>query len=221
MSSATTQAVFAVGAGTLTFFSPCVSALLPGYVSYYVATVDEEASPLAGAAVRGLAATAGAVLSFGVLSVLSIVASASIERAIPIIEPLIGVALVVFGLLVFRKGSLSVSVPLPERQTTVLGFGVFGAAYAVAATACVLPLFLSVAVQSFSLSIAGTVLVLGAYTATFGVLMLAATVATAVGHDALLGRMASRAGLLTKAAGVVIVLAGLGQIFVAYRISAA
>jgi len=221
MASATAQATCALGAGTLTFFSPCVYALLPGYVSYYVAAVDQESAPLAGATVRGLAATAGAFLTFAVLSVLSIAASETIERAIPIIEPLIGVALVGFGLLIFWKGALSFSVPLPERQSTVMGFGLFGAVYAVAATACVLPLFLSVAVQSFSLSIAGTVLVLGAYATSFGALMLAATIATAVGHDALLGRMASRAGLLTKAAGVVIVLAGLAQIYVAFQISAA
>ena len=66
MASTTAEITFAIGAGTATFFSPCVYALLPGYVSYYVASVDEEGAPLAGATARGLAATAGAVGTFAV-----------------------------------------------------------------------------------------------------------------------------------------------------------
>ena len=34
-------ASFALGAGAATFFSPCAYALLPGYVGYYAAAVDE------------------------------------------------------------------------------------------------------------------------------------------------------------------------------------
>jgi cytochrome c-type biogenesis protein len=45
MASTTAMTAFAIGAGTATFFSPCVYALLPGYVSYYVASVDEERAP--------------------------------------------------------------------------------------------------------------------------------------------------------------------------------
>lgn len=215
MTSATAQAGFAFGAGIATFFSPCVFALLPGYISYYVTAVDGESPPLAGATVRGLAATGGAFVTFGVLSILAVAAGETIEWAIPVVEPLIGVALVGLGLLVFWKGSFSLSVPLPERRTSVLGFGIFGAVYAIAATACVLPLFLSVAVLSFDLSVAGTVLVLGAYATSFGALMIAATIATAVGYDAVLGQVGSRAGVLTRVAAVVLVLAGIGQIYIA------
>jgi len=219
MASTTAEITFAIGAGTATFFSPCVYALLPGYVSYYVASVEKESAPLSGAAARGVAATVGAVGTFAVLAVVAVLASEAVEQAIPVIEPLVGVALIVMGLLVFRKGAVTMSVPLPERRTSVLGFGLFGAGYAVAATACVLPVFLSVALQAVSLGVLDSVLVLAAYAGTFGVLMLAATVATAVGHDALVTRMRSHSGLLTKAAGVVIVLAGLIQLYVAFQIT--
>lgn len=217
--STTAQALFAVGAGTATFFSPCVYALLPGYISYYVASVDEESAPLAGATARGLAATVGAIATFGVLSVIAIVAGETVEQAIPIIEPLVGVVLIGLGVLVFWKGAVSMSIPLPERRTSVLGFGLFGAGYAIAATACVLPVFLSVAIQAFNLGVGGAVLVLGAYAGTFGLLMLAATVATAIGHDAILSRMSTHSGLLTRAAGVVIVIAGAVQLYVAFQIT--
>jgi cytochrome c-type biogenesis protein len=219
MASTTAQAVFAVGAGTATFFSPCVYALLPGYISYYVASVDEESAPLAGATARGLAATVGAVATFGVLSVLAIVASETVEQARPIVEPLVGLVLIVLGTLVFWKGAVSLSIPLPERRTSVIGFGLFGAGYAVAATACVLPVFLSVALQALNLGVGGAVVVLGAYAGTFGLLMLAATVATAIGHDAVVGRMTAHSGLLTRAAGVVIVIAGSIQLYVALQVT--
>lgn len=221
MASATAQATFAFGAGVATFFSPCVYALLPGYVSYYVTAADGETTPLGGAVVRGVAASVGAVLTFAVLAVLAMLASETVEQFIPVLEPLVGIALIGFGLLVFWKGTLSVTVPLPARRTSVVGFVVFGSVYALAATACVLPVFLSVAVTSIGLSPAGTLLVLGAYTASFAALMLAVTIATAVGHDAFVSSMSSHTGTLMRVAAVVIVLAGIGQLYLAVAVTTA
>ena len=206
---------FAFGAGVATFFSPCVYALLPGYVSYYVASVDAESAPLSGAVSRGIAASAGALGTFAALSVIALAAGELLERALPVLEYLVGGLLVVFGLLVVYKGALSFTVVLPERQESVLGFGLFGAAYALAATACVLPLFLSVSVVSVELSAAGTLLVLGAYAGSFAALMLAATITTAVGKQALMSRFAGHAGTMTKVAGVVLVVAGVVQLALA------
>lgn len=216
--SATAQAGFAFGVGVAAFFSPCVFALLPGYISYYVATVDGDTPPISGALARGGAASLGAVGTFVVLSGVAFAAGGLLERTVPVLEYLVGVLLVAFGVLVFRKGTLSFTIPLPKRRASVLGFGVFGAMYALAATACVLPLYLAVAVTSFALPAGGTVLVLGAYAAGFALLMLAATVMTAVGRQALLDHAVARAGTLTKVAGVVIVLAGLAQLAIAYRV---
>lgn len=213
--SATAQAAFAFGAGIATFFSPCVYALLPGYISYYVASVDSDAAPLAGAFWRGLAASVGALGTFAVLSILAFATGEILERTLPILEYLVGVLLVVFGVLVVHKGAFSVTVPLPERQESVLGFGLFGAMYALAATACVLPLFLSVSVVSFDLSMGGTALVLGSYGGSFAALMLAATVMAAIGQQSLLNRFAGHAGTLATVAGVVLVLAGVLQVAMA------
>lgn len=205
-------ATFALGAGVVTFFSPCVYALLPGYVGYYVANVDSESAPLAGALARGTAASLGALGTFAILSALAFVAGELLEQFLPVFEYLVGALLVVFGIFVIKKGALSASVTLPKRQESVLGFSFFGAMYALAATACVLPLFLSVSVVSVDFSITGTVIVLGAYAGSFAVLMIAATVMTALGQETLLNRFSGHAGTLSKVAGVVLICAGLVQI---------
>ncbi len=216
--SATAQATFAFGAGIATFFSPCVYALLPGYVSYYVAAVDSESAPLSGAVSRGVAASFGALGTFAVLSVFAVLAGETFELVLEGVEPLIGVALIGLGVLVLWKGMLSFTVVLPKRRTSVLGFGLFGAVYALAATACVLPLFLSVSVLSFELSLAGTAFVLGSYAGGFALLMLAATVAVAIGQQAFLERFASHSGTLTRLAGVALIVAGFVQLYIAFAV---
>jgi cytochrome c-type biogenesis protein len=208
-------AVFAFGAGVVTFFSPCVYALLPGYVGYYVANVDAESAPLVGALARGGTASLGALGTFAVLSVLAFAAGELLEQFLPVFEYLVGALLVVFGVLVVYKGAFSATVTLPERQESVLGFGLFGAMYALAATACVLPLFLSVSVVSVDFSVAGTVLVLGAYAGSFVLLMVAATVMTALGQETLLNQFSGRTRTLSKVAGVILVCAGLLQFAIA------
>lgn len=208
-------AAFALGAGIATFFAPCSYALLPGYVGYYVAATEGDSPPMSGVFVRGGAAAGGVFVSFFVLSILAIAASEVVERYLPALELLVGGSLIVFGLLVVSGRVKSLHVPLPKRRSTILGFGIFGAIYAVAAAACVLPLFLAVALQSLTLSPAGTALVLGSYAGSVGVLMVVMTVATAVGHDVLTDRLAGHFGLMTRIAGAVLILAGIGQVYVA------
>ncbi len=211
----TGTASFAVGAAILTFFAPCAYALLPGYVAYYVAAVDADTAPLAGALVRGGAATVGVFVTFGVLTAVAVGAGAVLEQLLPIIEPMVGVSLLLLGAYIVYAGGFSMHVDLPERGASVLSFGLFGAAYALAATACVLPLFLSVVIDSLTMSMGATITVLGAYTVTFGVLMLGVTVATAVGQGLSAGRLAKYNDIAIRIAGVVLIIAGAGQIYVA------
>ena len=208
-------AAFALGAAVATFFAPCSYALLPGYVAYYVAATEGKRAPLGGALIRGIAATTGVFATFGILVGMVIIAGEAIERLLPVIEPVVGVALIVAGIYILSAGSVSFHVQLPRRSATVLGFGLFGAAYALAATACVLPLFLAIILQSLTMSAVATAIVFAAYVGGFGVLMLAVTVATAVGYEIGAGRVAAHSELLTKLAGVVLILAGSGQLYVA------
>jgi len=213
------EALFAFGAGVATFFSPCVFALLPGYVGYYTAAVESETAPVSGAFSRGVAASVGALATFAALSVVAIGATEFLEGLLPVVEPLVGLALIGLGVAVIWRGDLSLSVALPERRTSILGFGVFGAVYALAATACVLPLFLSVTVLSLDLSVAATSVVLGAYAGGFVLLMLSATVAIAVGRQSLLDRFRGAGPTLTRAAGGILVFAGLAQLYIAFYVA--
>lgn len=207
--------LFALGAGVATFFSPCAYALLPGYVGYYVAATGEESPPLSGTLARGFAAAGGAIAVLGALSVAALIAGEAVERALPLLEYGVGIALIALGLWVLYGGSGAVHVLLPERRSTVLGFGIFGAMYALAATACVLPLFLALALRSLTMPPLETVLVLGTYAVGFGILTVAITVAAAFGYALGAGRIAGHVDRVVRVAGGVLVAAGVGQLYVA------
>ena len=216
MAETTAIAVFALGAGAATFFSPCAYALLPGYVGYYRSAVAGQSPPLSGVVLRGLSAAGGAVLTFGVLAISALLAGDLIQRVLPVLEPLVGVALIVLGIVVLWRDDLSVHVQLPKRRKSVIGFGLFGALYAVAATACVLPLFLAVAIQSLALPTTGSVVVLGAYAGSFASLMLGVTVATGIGYEVSGTWLTKHVGKIETMAGVLIIAAGVGQLYVAF-----
>lgn len=210
---------FAFAAGVTTFFSPCSYALLPGYVGYYVSTTGGETPPLTGAVARGTAAATGAVAVLAVLSGIALVAGDVLERTLPALEYGVAVALIVLGGWILDSGPGAVHAVLPRRRSSVWGFGLFGAMYALAATACVLPLFLGITLQSLTMPTFETAVVLGAYAGGFGALMLSVTVATAVGHAVGVGRLAGHVDRLVRFGGLVLVLAGLGQLYVAVALS--
>lgn len=208
----------AVGAGAATFFAPCSYALLPGYVGYYVAATDSERAPLAGAVVRGTAATAGVLMAFALLTAVTVIASDLVERTLHAIEFSVGIVLIGLGLAVLRGWTGRVHVLLPERRATVTGFVFFGILYALASAACVLPVFLGVALRATTLPPTGTAAVLGAYGGVVAALMLATTVAVATGRSLDIERVVSP-DRLVSAAGALLVLAGIGQLYVASTVS--
>jgi len=221
---ATQTTVLALGAAVATFFSPCAYALLPGYVGYYVSAAEDDATAsdgaaanggvLAGALVRGLAAFLGVVAVFAVLTAAVLVVGYAVEPVLGVLEPFVGVALLVLGLAVLSDYSLDRHVSLPERRSSVPGFAVFGAGYALAGAGCVAPLFLAIVLKTTTFAPTATVVVLGAYAAGFGGLLVAATVAIAVGRDALLERFGRHQGAIDTAAGVALVAAGAWQLAV-------
>ncbi|MDZ7688326.1 MAG: cytochrome c biogenesis protein CcdA [Halobacteriales archaeon] len=209
----------AASAGVFTFFSPCAYALLPGYVAYYVAETGGEKAPLTGAVARGGTATAGVLTVFAVLFALAVAFGNVVEPYLTPLEVLVGVVLVLFGAVLALGIDLSFHVELPERRSTKAGFFAFGVLYAVAAAGCVAPLFLSVVFRSLLLPTHEASMVLGVYAGTFGVLMLGITVVTAVGHGVGTGYVAKHVDRLVRVAGVVILLAGLGQIYFATSVT--
>ena len=210
-----TAIAFALFAGLTTFFSPCAFPLLPGYVAFYVSQTDGETS-LGGSISRGLVAGAGVLATFAVLLGLTVwIGHQTLER-VTIFEALVGVVLVGFGVLVLVDRTPSISVALPKRRSSVLGFGIFGAGYALAAAGCAAPFFIGVVANAVSLEPAAAALVIGTYAGSVTLLMVSVTVATGMGLLAGAGSLATHMGTIKRIAGVVMVLAGVGQLYLVF-----
>lgn len=207
---------FAATMGVATFFSPCAYPLLPGYVAYYVSEAEGDGAALGAALARGVAAGVGVLATFAALFAASFVVGNATLSRVTVFEPLVGAVLVGFGALVALGRAPSLSVALPRRRRSVLGFGVFGAGYALAAAGCVAPLFVGVVSKAISLPGDAAAVVMATYAGVVGALMLSITVATGTGMLAGASRLSGHAGTVERVAGVVMVLAGVGQLYVAY-----
>ena len=208
---------FAVYAGILTFFSPCAYALLPGYVGFYVSRTDGEAS-LGGSLVRGFVAGAGVLIVLGGILGLIFVIGGRMIDSLGYLEPIVGVVLIVLGVLIVLDRAPTLSIQLPERRTGVLGFGLFGAGFAAASAGCVAPVMLAVGSLGLGASTGGGLLIIGSYVGTVTILMIAVTVAAGTGLSAGSGWVMRHRGRLEQLAGVLLILAGLGQLYVAYAV---
>lgn len=200
---------FALTVGIFTFFAPCAYPLLPGYVGYYL---SQEEADLPGAVVRGLAAAGGALVTLGLLAGVILAAGQALVSRVTELEPVIGAGLAVLGGLMVAGRAPEVRLVLPERRSSVTGFAVFGAVYALAAAGCVVPVFVGVITQSLALPPGGAVLALGSYAMAVALPLAGVTLLAALGSD--LFRQASRyVGSMQRAAGVLLVVAGLWQVW--------
>jgi cytochrome c-type biogenesis protein len=201
---------FAAGAGVATFLAPCAYPLLPGYVGYYV---GREEATLGGALGRGLAATAGALAALAALLAVAVGAGAAVLARLPVavLDPLVGVVLLVLGVLVAAGRAPDPRLPLPARRRSVAGFVAFGAGYGLAAAACVLPLLLGVVARASALPPASAALVAGSYALAAALPLLSVTLLAAVGSD-LLRAASGRLGPVHRVAGVAMALAGVAQV---------
>ena len=210
---------FAAGAGFATFLSPCALPLVPGYVGFYARSADGDAST-AGVLSRGLAAAGGLLLTLGLLAALAVILGRPVARLLPLVEPAVGLALVGLGVLVVSGRAPALTVQLPERRADTPGFALFGAGYAGASAGCVLPVFLAVVVQSLALPLPQAAAVVLVYALGAALPLLALSLLVGLGVDVAAARLGGLGSLLERAAGVVLVLAGMVQLVVAVAPSA-
>lgn len=218
MTEFATTVALAAGTAIAAFFSPCAYALLPGYVSYYVAATEHERAPLGGAVARGIAAAAGVMVTFALLSAIAVAIGSSLEPVLPVLEVLVGVTLIGLGGLVLHGNHGHFSVPLPKRRTSITGFGLFGTLYAAAAAGCIAPLFIGLVLQSLTLSVAGTVITFGVFAGSFGLLLVVTTVLTALGRGIGAERATRISTYGTTITGLILVGAGFAQIVIALQV---
>lgn len=199
---------FAASAGVATFLAPCAFPLLPGYVGYYLRESDGRTTGLG----AGVVAALGALLALVGVGAVAVSLGRAATSRLPLLEPVVGLALVAFGVLTLLDRGPEADLLLPDRPESALGFGVFGAGYALAAAGCVVPLFLGVVSQGLSFPPVRAGLVLLTYALGVAVPLLGVTLLAGVGVQSWrdLGRYTGR---VRQVAAVVMILAGLGQIY--------
>lgn len=216
MVGATELSVVIAGA-IATFFSPCAYALLPGYVGYTVHRT--EGHGIERSLGRGLTAGIGVLLVLGAVTGIFVFAGTQLIAGLAIVEPAVGILIAAFGALLILGRGPSLTIPLPGRPDGLLGFGLFGAGYSLAAVGCALPVFVGVVGIAMTAEAGVGALLVAVYVGIVVALMVAVTIAASVGADAALRRFSPHTGTITRIAGVVLLLAGLGQIWVALTIS--
>lgn len=213
---------FAFGLGAATFFAPCAVPLLPGYVAYFLGRDGRAESSPSGLSRRlgraigvSLVTGLGFLVVYGLLAGVVFAVGTQLLGGIAVLELVVGLVLVVVGGLMAtnRTVPLPVHFELPERRRGPAGFFAFGVVYAVAAAGCTAALFVGVVGIALAAGPVGGVAVVGAYAAGMAGLLLLVTVLTALGRDAVVGRIAASGERVRRVAGVVLVIAGIVQLY--------
>ncbi len=148
---------YAFSAGMVATVNPCGFAMLPAYISYYLATEDDvplnEIQRLWRALLVGTVVTAGFVVLFAIAGALISLGAYVLVTAMPWIGFFIGLTLVLLGLWLFMGNHLTIpGLPALQarRQRSLRAMFLFGVAYGLASLSCTLPVFLIVVGAAFT-----------------------------------------------------------------------
>ncbi|WP_028646555.1 cytochrome c biogenesis CcdA family protein [Nocardiopsis sp. CNT312] len=216
------QLPFAIAlvAGMLAVLNPCGFALLPGYLALLVSEGQGSHGrwrPLVRALATTAAMTGGFMLVFAGFGLLITPLALSVEQHLPWVTVVIGATLVALGawLAAGREITLLLPRPSPGRPVRSLRWAlVYGITYAIASLSCTVGPFLALTTAALrSTSPLGAVAVFLAYAAGMGLVVGVLTVAVALARDSVAARLRQAMPYVTRAGGVLLVLAGL---YVAY-----
>lgn len=208
-------AALALSAGVLAFFNPCSYAALPAYISYVLGRdVKRRRKSSVRSALEG--AGFGAAATLGFISVFTAV-GAIVSLVGEAIKPLYQWVLVIGGAVLIALGVLwlaGAQLQLPRLSpggltATHLSFYAFGVVYALAAIACVLPVFLMIVFTALSAGgFLGGVLVFLMYALGMGTMMIMVSVAAALSRELLLRRSQTVMSYVHRASAVILMVAG-------------
>ena len=148
----------AVGAGLVTFVSPCGIAMLPAYVSYYIGREDQEKN-VREDFFNGL--KNGSFVSLGLISIFMLIGAIIvylgnfIKAYIPIFTMVVGFFLILVGFFMLFNKKFSLSLPFHLQfkrkiNNNFLRFYTFGIGYGLAVMSCTLPVFLAIIISALS-----------------------------------------------------------------------
>ncbi|MCJ7780040.1 MAG: hypothetical protein MUQ27_04380, partial [Acidimicrobiia bacterium] len=132
---------------------------------------------------------------------------------IPWVAIVVGLAVITLGVALVRGYELNVGFPKASRAASGRGCRsvfLFGISYAVASLSCTLPVFLTVvATQVTRGSFVSGIATFVAYGAGMAVVLMAVTVAIAVGKQSLVVWLRGSARHISRVSGVILIAAGL------------
>lgn len=208
---------FAFFLGCTTFFAPCAFPMVPSYVAYYLGDEEGEtrrAILRRAGTVSAVAACGMFAVYLGLVGVAVAVGSRYLQRLV-LLGAVVGLALIALGgaMLADVTNGRLLTVRLPERRRSYRGYFAFGVGYAVAAAGCTAPLFVAVVLSSLTVGATAAFLTVGVYAAGMATMFVLVTLVTAVGRAALLDPLVSRGALLERAAGALLIAAGIVQLY--------
>jgi cytochrome c-type biogenesis protein len=186
-------------AGAFAALNPCGFALLPAVVSQTL-TRTAGTSPVVRGLQLGALLTLGTLTSFGVMGLVLSTFGTGLTRALPFVNLLLGVALLVLAVLTLRGR--------PPAE-----FYPFGVAYGLASLGCTLPVFLGVVAGGVSRGLAEGVALFTAYGLGMGSVLTAVTLAAALGQDAVIGGFRRAGRYVEVVGGLGLLIAGAYLIF--------
>ena len=208
----------AFGAGLVAALNPCGFALLPAYLAFVVGdTRPGHPLTVARAVAATVAMTTGFLTVFAAFGALTIPVATAVQRYLPLVTVVVGVALMAIGLWMGAGYRLYMPMTPPDRwaPTARLGsmFG-YGMAYAVASLSCTVGPFLAVtAAGARSGSAAGATMIYLAYAGGFALIVGTLAVAAAFASSALAARMRRWIPAINRIGGALV---GVVGAYVAY-----
>jgi len=232
----------AIFAGAASFFSPCSFPMFPGYMTLYLGFEQERMAENQSkkdtgykrrAFFAGSAAALGIIFVFIILGGLIIILGRAVASQIPILQPIIGMILIVLGALMFTNisywklvrpfqklgGMVRRKKPEGEEQKSHEANGknkgfyaklfAYGMGYGAASAACVAPLFIAVISEALLGSLMDGILALLLYTMTAALLMIIVTVMLATASRKAVDKLKQYTPLIKKISAAVLIIVGI------------
>jgi cytochrome c biogenesis protein CcdA len=214
------QFAYAFTTGMVASVNPCGFAMLPAYLGFFLGTESEERSTttrVTRALLVGAALTLGFLAVFLVVGTLLRNATELITNVSGWATLVIAVVLVVVGIAVIAGWRIPIATPKMTRgggSGTFSSMFMFGVSYAVASIGCALPLFVTLLFAgSRRNGVVSGVLMMSFYGLGMGLVITALTISLAVASGGLLRVLRSAMRFVDRAAGVVMLLAGIYLVF--------
>ena len=211
---------FALAAGALAAVNPCGFVMLPAYLTLFVAGNSEASGDrgtqmgnLARAITATGAMTAGFLAVFGVFGLALGPVASTVQRWLPVITVVIGVALLLLGTLMLTGRKLFVNLPkligVDDPVAGLRSMFVYGMSYAVASLGCTIGPFLVVTATTFqSGQWTSGVVSYAAYAAGMGLVVGVLAITAALAQDTAARLMRRLLPHVERIGGVLLIVAG-------------